>query len=682
MALDPSAKTTATPVWWKIFSGFRIALDIKKLFLAAAGIVFTALGWWVLSVVFYSIRSEPKWEPTKESTEEAKRMQYRDHKRSLGQWNLLHALAAPTPTDRATAVRVRPDDIAEDLAEYDLLAGLYSSHKDYGKIVRVTQKDDIFSLAIDGNSPSPIRGENLTSLVGKEFRTENFVINEENVSLNGVPLQVEKSTFQTIKSYKDGSKSVAEIEREAATNPNPKAREAFKKFKAFLVNPAIKPTAKFRTWPWDEDRGQNPFLTVTNLVSPGAKEESPFAPGQFLEWLFEKKLPVLVEPLVKLVSPVYFLFKPQAGGWNRIFLGCLILWSLLVWGLFGGAITRLAVVQAARNEKIGLGEALSFARERLQSYFLAPTFPLLCIAAITVGLAVFGLVEGLLPWFGDIVLAGLLWPVVILLGLIMAVVLVGLLGYPLMSPTISAEGSDSFDALSRSYSYVYQSPWQYIWYWTVALFYGAALIFFVGVMGSMAVYLGQWGMNRAPWLEGTVETDRTPAYFMLEAPQSFGWRDLLLSDSAYAVESEYIAPSGEMRKRVDLLPEYKAKLSFPNQVGKWMVSFWLGLVFLLIVGFGYSYFWTASSIIYLLMRKHVDETDLDEVYMEDDEMPMTAPLPATPATPTTVKPSTVSLNVVEAPVLVKPADPTPPKPADPTPLVTPPIIDPKPDGPA
>ena len=50
---------------------------------------------------------------------------------------------------------------------------------------------------------------------------------------------------------------------------------------------------------------------------------------------------------------------------------------------------------------------------------------------------------------------------------------------------LSAEGSDSFDALSRCYSYVLQKPWSYIWYAAVALVYGAIVVFFVGLMGSL-----------------------------------------------------------------------------------------------------------------------------------------------------------------------------------------------------
>ena len=95
----------------------------------------------------------------------------------------------------------------------------------------------------------------------------------------------------------------------------------------------------------------------------------------------------------------------------------------------------------------------------------------------------------------------------------------------MMYATISAEGSDSFDAISRSYSYVYQSPWHYIWYSLVALAYGAVVVFFVGFMGSLIVYLGKWGVSQTPFIE---TADRDPSFLFVHAPESFGWRALLL----------------------------------------------------------------------------------------------------------------------------------------------------------
>src|SRR5207249_6918254 len=78
-------------------------------------------------------------------------------------------------------------------------------------------------------------------------------------------------------------------------------------------------------------------------------------------------------------------------------------------------------------------------------------------------------------------------------------------------------------------------------------------------------------------------------------------------------------------------------LSWWNKVGAVLVAFWVGLFFLLILGFGYSYFWSVSAIIYLLMRKKVDDAEMDEVYLEEDEGeggyggPLTAPTGEAPA---------------------------------------------------
>ena len=57
-------------------------------------------------------------------------------------------------------------------------------------------------------------------------------------------------------------------------------------------------------------------------------------------------------------------------------------------------------------------------------------------------------------------------------------------GFNLMYPTIAVEGSDSFDAISRSFSYIYARPWRMIWYTMVAIVYGALTFLFVRVCSS------------------------------------------------------------------------------------------------------------------------------------------------------------------------------------------------------
>jgi hypothetical protein len=426
-----------------------------------------------------------------------------------------------------------------------------------------------------------------------------------------------------------------------------------------IQHKVLPPAGAMRTLPWDEDRGPNPYLLVTGQA--GTQWEQ----GHFWDWLLRRQLPVLVEPLVKLFSPVVYFFNPKAGSLVRFYCLLIMLWTLLVWGFFGGAITRIATVQVARQEKIGLMEAARFSARKYLSYVSAPLFPLVLVGLLLLLMVIFGLLN-LIPIFGDVVMDGLLWGLMILVGLAMAVVLIGLVGWPLMAATISAEGTDAWEAVSRSYSYVYQAPWHYIWYSLVALAYGAVIVFFVGLMGSLTVYLSKWGVSQTP---GVNYFNRNPTYLFVYAPESFEWRRVLLQDeSLHLINSE---------GRIDeaAVAAYKNTFHGWNYIGAVLVSIvWVGIIFMLVLGFGYSYFWSASSIIYLLMRRKVDDAELDEVYLEEEDeagyagpltpKPEAAPA-APPATPAAGRPS---LPIVEAP---RPTGLTSPPAAAPQPAAAP-----------
>ena len=45
--------------WTELFRTFQVALDPKKLILAAAGIFVMWAGWWLLSIIFYNARAKP-----------------------------------------------------------------------------------------------------------------------------------------------------------------------------------------------------------------------------------------------------------------------------------------------------------------------------------------------------------------------------------------------------------------------------------------------------------------------------------------------------------------------------------------------------------------------------------------------------------------------------------------------
>ncbi len=61
MAQDQSPVPAPAP-WTKIFTAFKVALDLKKLLLAATGIFLVWIGWWVLAVTFSWLRGPaPEW---------------------------------------------------------------------------------------------------------------------------------------------------------------------------------------------------------------------------------------------------------------------------------------------------------------------------------------------------------------------------------------------------------------------------------------------------------------------------------------------------------------------------------------------------------------------------------------------------------------------------------------------
>jgi hypothetical protein len=424
------------------------------------------------------------------------------------------------------------------------------------------------------------------------------------------------------------------------------------------------PGGRLRTMPWYETRGQNPFLFVTQLISSPATT-----------WWDQVKgyattvTPVLIEPLVKLLLPVAKLVSPGVSFQTRFYLLLVVLWTLAVWGFFGGVITRIAAVQLANKGPITIRQAIQFVATRYVSYLLAPVVPLVIIAVVVLGLILYG-VLGLIPVLGDLVFLGLGLPLIIAAGAVMALFLVGLVGYPLMYTTLSVEGdsSDTFDALSRSINYVYQAPWNYIWYWIVAVVYGALVTFFILFFCSLMVYMGKWAVGLTA---SAVWTDRKPDYLFIYAPESFGWRELMLKDSPYAVRQEIEIKEGgravPVYKPVNptLYEQNRKEFMFYNTWGAGLVCFWLTLLFLMMLGFSYSFFWSAATMIYLLMRQKVDESELDEVFFEEEEpeAPLpppkiaegTGPAPANTSLPVITPPAP---PVVSSPPVVPPTPPS------------------------
>jgi len=319
-----------------------------------------------------------------------------------------------------------------------------------------------------------------------------------------------------------------------------------------------------------------------------------------------------------LTRPFIQMFDRELTAMGFLFLVTCIVWELLVWGLFGGAITRVAALKFTRDEAPGLIAALKHSAAKLPSYSLPPLIAL-------AGTSVFALQLVVLGFFMRVdvlaFLAALAWPFVLLLGLMMAILLLGALaGWPLMWATVSVEGTDAFDALSRSYAYTYHRPWRLLWYVFFAGFLAVASIFVVKLFASSAILLGnwsvRWGLDRptfAAVVRGAPDSPTLPP-----APPKM---EVVPGASDAPTEP----PSEETR------PEPK-ELSGIEKATLHVINFWKGVMGVLVAGYQAGFLWVSAVGIYLLLRHDIDGVQLNEVYIDQDEEYGLPPLVEDPAT--------------------------------------------------
>jgi len=568
----------------EIFKGFKVAFGIHQIGLAIVGILVLALGWWVLAAIFYGSSTRPDWNPNEYPGDNG----WHEFKSDRRHWNIRHEAAGDDPNlvnDEA--------EVCDTLEEYDRVHFLLSNN--------------LASLLTE------VEREKNNTAVDVETREKNVAAAQKRVD-----------------DYRAWS-----------ADPNVAARVAA------VQKKEKKPYGELRTWPWLEDRGPNPFLVVNGQADPNETWNK----GYFFEWLLTEQLPVLMEPLFKLFRPVGFLLRSDIGTVNAIYFLLVILWTLLTWSFFGGAISRIAAVKMARQDSIYSSDAIRYVRRHLLAYLGAPMVPLVLLGFCFLFTMLFGLFH-MIPWLGELVVDGIFFFLMILVGLAMAALLVGMIGWPLMVASVSVEGADIWDAFTRCYQYVYQSIWRYVWYHLIALLYGAVVVFLFGLMASLALYLAQWGMSQTPGIE---YYNREPAFLFVYSPTSYGWRDMLLQDARVDGKPVVDQTTGKVdpdqyNKYMGRDPKYGEKkdtVTTSNAIGAGMVSFWLTLMFLVVLGFSYSFFWSTSTIIFMLLRRDLDDHDMEEVHM-DDEDEITYGGPAVPPPPVVPRPATPSLPMVPA----------------------------------
>ena len=375
----------------------------------------------------------------------------------------------------------------------------------------------------------------------------------------------------------------------------------------------------------EETRNADPFLAETAEINRSPYRGVFLAEKEEANYIrvfgFRVSSPRLV--FHQMVKPFRALFRGQATA--REFLYFLIgsLWTLAVWSFIGIGIARVCVLRLARNEQAGLDDAFEFAADKFVTCFAAVAMPLVAVFGLCIPAFIIGLILGF-----DIgtILVGVFWFVVLAISAIMGILLLGLLfSWPLIVSSVATEGQNSFDAMTRAYAYTFQRPIHYLFYLGIAVLFGGLCWLIAGGLTNGVINLSYWSTS---WGANRISANRIEVIKGNLSPHVRGitTKEFISSpdaESAPAGDVEAVAKEadeqGKPRMEEITVDDSEQDRSAVNlERGRKFISFWEGMLKTVAAAFIHGLFWCMATAIYLLLRRDVDETEMDEVYLVDE----------------------------------------------------------------
>ena len=266
------------------------------------------------------------------------------------------------------------------------------------------------------------------------------------------------------------------------------------------------------------------------------------------------------------------------------FFGIFLFFALMVFSVLGGAVARMAALDATHAEHVGPRVALRYSMARWWSFLATPLAPLGIVLGTSLLLMAGGFVLFNPPEWGIDILGGVVFIAAILCGLIIALTIVLTAGGAhLFYPAVAVDGADPFDALARSFNYVLNRPWRWLFYTTAAMVHGAITYLFVSFVVFALLWVVQAAAGFLVFTGTTLETNRFDAIF---PPPRFG--------------------------QLSYVVDYTA-LDWSGRIAAWVIRCWNFFVIGLLPAFVFSYYLCASTWIYLLLRRTADGVELEDV---------------------------------------------------------------------
>ncbi len=261
--------------------------------------------------------------------------------------------------------------------------------------------------------------------------------------------------------------------------------------------------------------------------------------------------------------------------------------SFVVMTFAGGAISRGAALHFAKDQRAGFGACIRFAKKKYISILGASTGPM--ILAVLLGFVIISLI-GLLtniPWAGEILLA-VLFLLVLICGMLIAFAIIwSVSSANLILGGLAFENTDAFDAISRAYTYIYLRPWRFGIYTILAAFYGAVCYLFLRFFAFVMLWVSRWFLDVGLF----AKVSRQP----------------LAKIDALWPKPEYFNFLGAMDEVTRPLTQ---------TIAGTIIQLEILVIAGLVIAFAISFYFSAGTVIYCLLRNKVDNVSLGDVFIE------------------------------------------------------------------
>ena len=245
---------------------------------------------------------------------------------------------------------------------------------------------------------------------------------------------------------------------------------------------------------------------------------------------------------------------------------------VLTLSIGGGGIARMQACQHARGSRISAASAVQYSSQRWRATLLALTAPGMLVAGVSIALVLFGFALFNIPVLN--LVGGILYGVALVFGFLIALVsIVYAVCWPLLVPAVAVENCEGGEAVQRSFAYTFARPMHLIGYMAalvVGLVIGYVLARLLAnlTLDFTANLVDAWSFNASLGNAGSIPVDGIPVAGM-------AW---------------YESASGSL------------------------ISLWETVVQDLMVGWLFSGFFSASVMVYLLMRYVCDRQDTHDIW--------------------------------------------------------------------